>query len=331
MAQILEVLYNDQGDIVGLSMERYQATLKEYGRPHPHYRLTAYQKYDIIYQMLKCMKTIHAAGLAHRDLSEVNFMVNTIDGELEDQSSKICLYLIDFGKSIFCNPQDVRDWFVEAPHGKEVEATDDDVAPKYAEELHLWCANLPWIKGKPDHGYRMYRSIQTLPKTRTDNQILPWLIQPQSEDMYSAVVMMWKIFSETEPWRGILDSDIQGLRYVAEDDYRIQKAIESEVHGELSRALLFKCLRAQPQDRETAASVLEWITRDDIKDGLLTEWKMYSSETRASRRAKPLHRREDELKEKPKQRRKTQQSAPGARKMQQSGSGRNRSRPKPKS
>ncbi|KAF7727090.1 hypothetical protein EC973_008053 [Apophysomyces ossiformis] len=336
MAQIKEVLYNDEGDIVGLSMDRYHVTLKDYGHLHSHHRLTAYQKYDIIHQMLMCLKTVHEAGIAHRDLSEVNFMINTIDGELEDQSSKTCLYLIDFGKSVFCNALDMREWFVEIAEGKERADHDDedDLSPKSAEELQLWCANLPWIKGKPDHGYRMYRSIQTLPKTRTDTQTLPWLIHPQAEDMYSATVMIWKIFTETEPWRGILDSDIQGLRYVAEDDYRIQKAIEHEVQGELSRQLLLKCLRTQPQDRETAANVLEWITREDIRNGLITEWKIYSAETRASRRAKSLHGREDELKEKSKKRRKAAQQQPStssSRKTQVSGLGKNRNQQKPKS
>lgn len=86
---------------------------------------------------------------------------------------------------------------------------------------------------------------------------------------------------------------MQGLRYVAEDDYRIQRALEHEVHGELSRQLLLKCLKTRPQDRNTAEEILEWLSQDDIRIGLLNEWKMYSSETRASRKAKAMYGFED--------------------------------------
>jgi serine/threonine protein kinase len=293
MAQAREILFNDNGDVAGLSMERYQTTLKQYTHVHTHHRLSAYQKYDVIYQMLVCMKTIHEAGLAHRDLSEVNIMVNTVEGQyLEDGSEKVCLYLIDFGKAVFCQPEDVRDWFVDVPRAEW--EYDGDVVPETKEELDTWCETLPWVKGKPDHGYRMYRSIQTLPKTRSDNQVLPWLIHPQAEDMYSIGVMIWKVFTDTEPWRGILDTDLQGLRYVAQDDYRIQRALEGEVHGELSRQLLLKCLRTRPQDRETARDILDWISQEPIKEGLIGEWKMYSSDTRSARRAKTFYGFEDE-------------------------------------
>ncbi|KAI9360751.1 hypothetical protein BD770DRAFT_341829 [Pilaira anomala] len=305
MAQMKEVLFNDNGDVAGLSMERYQITLKQYTHVHSHHRLSAYQKYDVIYQMLICMKTIHEAGLAHRDLSEVNIMVNTIEGQtLEDGSEKVCLYLIDFGKAVFCRPDDVREWFVDVPRAEW--EYDGDVVPETKEELDTWCESLPWVKGKPDHGYRMYRSIQTLPKTRSDNQVLPWLIHPQAEDMYSIGVMIWKVFTETEPWRGILDTDLQGLRYVAEDDYRIQRALEGEVHGELSRQLLLKCLKTRPQDRATAKDILDWISQESVHTGLIGEWKMYSSDTRGTRRAKNFYGFEEtpdeEEKKKPKRR-----------------------------
>jgi serine/threonine protein kinase len=123
--------------------------------------------------------------------------------------------------------------------------------------------------------------------------VLPWLIHPQAEDIYSIGVMIWKVFTDTEPWRGILDTDLQGLRYVAEDDYRIQRALEGEVQGELSRQLLLKCLKTRPQDRETASQILDWLGQDAVKEGLIGEWKMYSSDTRSSRRAKSFYGYED--------------------------------------
>lgn len=101
------------------------------------------------------MQVIHEAGLAHRDLSEVNFMVSRQEGKLEDGSDKVQVYLIDFGKSVFCRADDVRQWFVDVPRGPD--EYKDDVVPESKDELEEWCNNLPWIKAKPDHGYRMYR------------------------------------------------------------------------------------------------------------------------------------------------------------------------------
>ncbi|KAI9494980.1 hypothetical protein BDB00DRAFT_761136 [Zychaea mexicana] len=280
----------------------YQETLKQYTHVHSHHRLSAHQKYSIIRQMILCIKVIHDAGLAHRDLSEVNFMVNRIGEKLEDGNENVCLYLIDFGKSVFCEPQDVRDWFVDVPRAES--EYDGDVVPESKEELDVWCANLPWVKGKPDHGYRMYRSIQTLPKTRSDTQVLQWLIHPKAEDIYSIGVMIWKTFTDTEPWRGVLDTDLQGLRYVAEDDYRIERALQQDIKGKVSQELLLKCLRTRPQDRITAAELLEWFERDQVKMALLEEWKTYSSETRATRKAKSLHGYEPEVEDETKRRKK---------------------------
>lgn len=95
--------------------------------------------------------------------------------------------------------------------------------------------------------------------------------------------MIWKIFAETEPWQGILDTDLQGLRFVVQDDYRIQKAVEREIHGPVSQEFVLKCLKTQPQDRATAAQMLEWFLQEDIKANLVQEWKTYSSTTRSSR------------------------------------------------
>lgn len=119
--------------------------------------------------------------------------------------------------------------------------------------------------------------------------------------------MIWKVFTDTEPWRGILETDLQGLRYVAEDDYRIQRALEGEVHGELSRQLLLKCLKTRPQDRENAKDILNWIGHASVREGLIGEWKMYSSDTRGTRRAKSFYGFEDtsleeEEKKKPRKR-----------------------------
>ena len=101
--------------------------------------------------------------------------------------------------------------------------------------------------------------------------------------------MIWKTFTDTEPWRGVLDTDLQGLRYVAEDDYRIERALQQDIKGEVSQELLLKCLRTRPQDRVSATDLLEWFESDRVKAALLEEWKMYSSESRATRKAKTTY------------------------------------------
>lgn len=109
-----------------------------------------------------------------------------------------------------------------------------------------------------------------------------------AEDMYSIGVMIWKLFSDSEPWRGILDTDLQGLRYAAEDDYRIERALEREVEGRVSRELLLKVIRVHPKDRVTASDLRAWFEKEDIRQKLLNEWHTFSSDKRSSRKAKRM-------------------------------------------
>ncbi|KAI9321032.1 hypothetical protein BX666DRAFT_1913793 [Dichotomocladium elegans] len=293
MGQIVEVLQEDGGEIIGLAMKRYQKTLKQYTHKHTHHRLTAYQKMDLIKQMLRCMKLIHEVGIAHRDLSEVNFMVDEKPGEtLPDGSAHAHVYLIDFGKAIFTHADDLRRWWVDKP--KVQGEYEGEVLPESKAELEEWCMHMPWIKSKPDHGYRHYRSIQTLPRARADNDVLPYLINPIAEDMYSIGTLIWKIFSETEPWHGILDTDLKGLRDTVKSDYAIDNTLEREVSGELSRRLLRSCLRVNPDDRLSAAEILEWLDRPEIYQGLIAEWTEFAPVSRTKRHAKAAYRFEEE-------------------------------------
>ncbi|KAF7721254.1 hypothetical protein EC973_004999 [Apophysomyces ossiformis] len=287
MGQIVEVLQEESGEIVGLTMTRYEKTLKQYTHVHSHHRLSAYQKMDLIQQMLRCMQTIHQVGIAHRDLSEVNFMVNERKDTLfEDGTFGAEVHLIDFGKAVFTRPEDMMAWWIERPviDGEY----EGEVLPQTEEELREWCENLPWVKAKPDHGYRHYRSIQTLPRTRSDTSVLPWLVNPIAEDMYSIGTIIWKTFAETEPWHGILDTDLRGLRDTVQDDYRIEKALEREVPGQLSRKLLLFCLKTNPEERKSATEILAWLENPDIREGLINEWKVYAPVSRQKRHAKVL-------------------------------------------
>ncbi|KAI8967980.1 hypothetical protein BDF20DRAFT_917220 [Mycotypha africana] len=293
VGQITEVLQESHGEIIGLCMQRYQKTLKQYAHAHSHHRLTAHQKMDIIIQLLQSIETIHNIGLAHRDISEVNFMVNETTQTLRDGSRKAELFLIDFGKSTFTNPESYRRWWVEQPV-KINDEYEGEIVPKSKEELDRWCHLLPWMRSKPDHGYRLYRSIQTLPKSRIDTDDLPWLVNPLAEDLYSIGTLIWKTFAETEPWYGILDTDLKGLRETVGQDYHIEKALEREVPGELSKELLLKFLKVSPDQRKSATEVLEWLQNLDIQDGLINEWEQYAPVARQKRHAKALFRYEDE-------------------------------------
>lgn len=309
MGQIVEVLQSDDGEVVGLSMQRYQKTLKQYTHMHSHHRLTAYQKMDLILQMLGCMKNIHGKGIAHRDLSEVNFMVDENSKEkLQDGTFKADLRLIDFGKAIFATPDLMNKWWVEKPKVKG--EYEGEVLPETDDELKEWCKNLPWIKAKPDHGYRLYRSIQTLPRSRTDEDVLPYLVHPIAEDLYSIGTIIWKVFAETEPWHGILDTDLRGLRETVKTDHQIDTALRREVSGELSRQLLQFFLRASPTDRKSAAEVLDWMQQPDIHEGLIKEWTEFSPLTR-TRRHKTKYAFEEEQSRQ--QRRKPNVTATGKR------------------
>lgn len=281
MGQIVEVLQEDGGEIIGLAMQRYQKTLKQYAHKHSHHRLTAHQKMDVIRQMLRCIATIHSLGIAHRDLAEVNFMVDETNEKLPDDSPRSHVYLIDFGKAIFVRPEDLSKWWVDRPRVQG--EYEGEVLPESRQELDEWCKELPWVRSKPDHGYRHYRSIQTLPRTRTDNDTLPYLVNPLAEDVYSLGTLVWKTLGDTEPWCGILDTDLRGLREAVMTDHAIDNVLAREVPGPLSRQLLRFFLRTQPQERKSAAAILEWLEQPGIQERLISEWTEFASLSRTKR------------------------------------------------
>ncbi|ORX46286.1 kinase-like protein, partial [Hesseltinella vesiculosa] len=277
MPKIVEVLHskNDPNNLIGLSMERYERTLKHYMRPHTHSALTAHQKMDLIRQMLQCMETIHRVGIAHRDISEVNFMVNVKEGEpkLPDGSQAADLYLIDFGKAVFTTPDDLKQWWVakDPTTPEPLDQYKGEVMPRNLKELNVWCAQLPWIHAKPDHGYCHYRSIQTLPRNRQDRAVLPWLVHPMAEDMYSVMTLIWKVFSDMEPWYGVLDTDLRELRDIVGDEFNMKRKFDKDVYGECSRELLSLCLKVKPEERATATQVLAWLDAPGHVDALIKE------------------------------------------------------------
>lgn len=266
---IKEVIWkDDKTEIIGMTMERYEMTLKQFLRKNP--KLTACQRLQMITQLLKSISTIHEFNIAHRDVSTVNFMVNTKNTELlEDGSSCIELFLIDFGKAVFFDPKAAAKWWVNSD---EVNIYRDEVKPKTTQELIIWCKSLPFMMAKPDHGYRFYRSIKTLPRHRNDHTLFPYLIDPAAEDIFALGSLVWKVLSGMEPWPGIFDTDLRSLRETVEDDYNIRALINREVPGITSRALLYMFLRAEPFDRRPAAEILSWLESPGIRQTLLNEW-----------------------------------------------------------
>jgi serine/threonine protein kinase len=90
--------------------------------------------------MTAAISEIHRSGLAHRDLSEVNIMIDEDPvRKLADNTPRPVVRVIDFGKSVFVRPDDVKRWSVR-------EVISD-------EELEL----LPMVVLNPDHGYKLYR------------------------------------------------------------------------------------------------------------------------------------------------------------------------------
>ncbi|ORZ26186.1 kinase-like domain-containing protein [Absidia repens] len=292
MANIVEVLYENgnENKVVGLTMERYQHTLKQYIQAHTHQRLTPCQKMDLIRQMLKCVQCIHENGIGHRDFSEANFMVDdSVMSRLADGSRGAKVRLIDFNKAVFMTSADVRRWWVGSPlsdddtaiYGNDHTATDDELIPKTQAELDEWCDRLPLMPTYPDHGHRCYRSIQTLPRTQKDRAKLPWYIDPAAEDMYSVAVLIWRVFTDKEPWNGVLEDNLIDLQDMVKKDVAIELQVERGVSGDLSQLFLLKCIKANPGDRLSAKELLAWLDTPHVTPGLMDEWttRQHSSRT----------------------------------------------------
>lgn len=268
IGRIKEVIY-DEDAVIGLTMDRYEMTLKDYLHQHTHQRLNAEQRMHIVLQMLESINISHQAGIAHRDLSTVNFMMN----------SDASLYLIDYGKAVFLHPRDAKRWWVESD---ERESYQEDVKADSREELAVWCRNLPYVMAKPDHGYRFYRSIQTLPRTERDRTLLPHLIDPAAEDIYSLGTMIWKIFSGLEPWPGVFDTELKKLRETVKSDFSIDYMLDKSMPGPISKMFMQMFLRVDPQDRLSAEDILHWMKQEDIRDALIEEWSASNGSRRSA-------------------------------------------------
>ncbi|KAF9213970.1 hypothetical protein BGZ59_004553 [Podila verticillata] len=265
VGQIQSVLDDEDGHLVGLSMTKYAYTLKAYAT-NARKPLTACQKLSLVLDIVEAVALIHGAGLAHRDLSEVNIMVSEDPvNRLADDSPRPWVRVIDFGKSVFVLPEDVKRWSIQ-------EQVSD-------EELAL----LPLVVLPPDHGYKLYRSILTLPRSKGDHSLLP-PVDPRLEDVYSLGILIWRIFSGKSPWNGTIEDDIKVIRHMVSSDTQIQFYLQREVTGKVSRELLLKCLTAESETRSTAEQVKEFLAQEGVVAELLKEFEELGSGRKKTRK-----------------------------------------------
>ncbi|ORX89464.1 kinase-like protein, partial [Basidiobolus meristosporus CBS 931.73] len=244
---------------------RCQQTLKDY--LHTRHKVTPQQKYKLIRDMIVAVKVMHENGIAHRDLSEINVMVNVNPGSLlKDNSLRPKAVIIDFGRALFVRAEDVSKWSTR----------------KYGlEELKL----LPKIYTAPDHGYKRYRSICTLPKHKQDHDVLPYPVDPLAEDVYSLGILIWRTLSQQNPWPGVFDEDIRGLREIVGNEERMHKEICRSIKGMKCRELLLGCLAVNPEERWTAKILFDWIWNSHNRRRLIREFGTHFQGRNASRKA----------------------------------------------
>ncbi|KAK9727673.1 hypothetical protein K7432_001610 [Basidiobolus ranarum] len=251
VGEILSIVESDDGIPTGLTMNRYQKTLKQY--LHIRYNISPQQKYKLMRDLIAAVKVLHDLGIAHRNLSEENIMVNEIEGIfLKDGTLRPKVFLIDYGKARFTRREDIQRWYLY---------------PLAPEEEKL----LPRITSTPDHGYKRYRSIKTLPRSKNDIATLSHDINPFAEDIYSLGVLLWRIFTQQCPLACVFEDDILGLRQIVSDEHRLRTEICKAIPGSKCRELLFGCLAVNDVDRWSVDELSKWIWNQQNRKQLIYE------------------------------------------------------------
>lgn len=283
IGRIDELIHDERGEmIIGLTMKRYSMTLDTYLQSHSRRRLSPQKRMHLIIQMIQSIQESHQLSIAHRDLSTLNYMI-----DLKNKDDEPQLYLIDFGKAVFYDPQAAMEWWV---------ATEDDIRlrgldlrPQTKEELDEWCKKLPECPARSNHGYLRSRSIQTLPRSNKDTELLPYLINPAAEDIYSLGTIIWETIQGMVPWFGI--SDLETLRVTVDTDLNIDDMLEKIMSGPTSIRFLKMFLRVNADDRKSANEILTWIQQPEVQNALIKEWKLPRKGIRRSGRIAANSRR----------------------------------------
>ncbi|ORX91930.1 hypothetical protein K493DRAFT_226896 [Basidiobolus meristosporus CBS 931.73] len=233
-------------------MSRCQQTLRQY--LHGRCSISAAQKYKLMRDLIVAVKELHDQGISHRNLSEGNVMINEVEGDiLQDGQPRPKVVLIDFRKAQFTRKEDIQQWRVSLLDSEE-------------ENL------LPKTSTLPDHESKRYRSVVTLPRSKYHTDLLPLIIDPLAEDVFSLGVLLWQIATQRNPWTGIFEDDIMGLRQIVGDERRLRIEICRTVPGNRCRELLFGCLGVRAEDRWNLQQLSGWIWNPDNRKQLI--WEM---------------------------------------------------------
>lgn len=268
MPQVHQLLHDGNGEMIGVCMQRFEMTLKEYTQ---HHITTAHQKLDMVVQMIESVLILHEIGIAHCDLSGWNFMVNKTHQTLKDGSEKVDVWLTQFDRAVFIHAADYRKWWVECPRKINADYMAQ-VVPKDEQELDMWCKALPWIQSKPIHHNYWYHPIETLPKHPSDHDTLPHPVHPVAHDVYTLGMIVWEMISDGEPWKSLEKDDLHALRQVIQQDESLERVLRHEMPGSVSIELLLKLLQVQTDKRCSAKALLSWISAPSIETALINEW-----------------------------------------------------------
>ncbi|KAL7311519.1 hypothetical protein PS15m_009273 [Mucor circinelloides] len=266
MPKVYQLLHDRKGEIIGMCMQRFEMTLREYTQ---HHAITAYQKFDIVVQVIESVLILHEIGITHGDLSSWNFMVNKTNQMLKDGSEKVEVWLTQFSRAMFMRASDFKEWWVKCPDNINADYSAQ-VVPKNEQDLAIWCRYLPLIQSKPVHRNYWYRSIEALPRHPSDNAMLS--LNPFFEDLYTLGIILWEIISDGEPWKSLDKNDLNALRSVVRQDESLERVLRNEIPGSVSIDLLLKLLRANWSKRCNAKALLTWISAPNIKTALMNEW-----------------------------------------------------------
>ncbi|CEP09434.1 hypothetical protein [Parasitella parasitica] len=267
MPKVYEVLHDGTGEIVGVCMQRFEKTLKDYIYQNT---LTPYQQFDIVTQLLEATLIMHEIGLAHRHLSTVNFMVSETDEVLQDKSKKFDLSVINFRSSVLTEPSCYRDWWVGCPEVVNPDY-DDQVMPRSLQELDIWCRHLPAIRSKPAGRDYRYHPLETLPQHASDEKVLPHLVNPITEDLYTLGMIIWEVMLIMKPLVSINADNLDTLRKSIREKTTLLNIILDEITHTTMKNLLLKLLNPSAEGRETAKSVFSWISSPFVDLCLISE------------------------------------------------------------
>lgn len=291
-SQISSIVVDDDQKITGFTMKRHHSTFKELLRNHrsmtPKFRL------GIIYRVVCLVKELHENQVAHRDLSEVNIMVdeglflasrngmvgnsrprrnanntnNTIipKPSLDPRSRKRGSILNELVPSPEL-PTDLNTLLDESPviidFGKSAFLNEP-----FTKDFQSVIGSLPpavtapdllpnLLLTTPDLGFPLYRSIVTLPRNKRSTESDRGIVfDGLKEDVFSLAILIYRILSGLMPWGGLLETSLPELRKVVEDEETMMLHLKRDLPNcGKWHMLLIKSLDPDPNSRWSTLDV----------------------------------------------------------------------------